>query len=230
MLEHSACLACYRRWEPPPPHAAAGPELLAAFHHANFGINFQSRYDHCVTCLFAWSALLLSREEVKPEVGGYGVRPLDVARIEGGRWQVNFKLPPGLEPGWHEVRLRTAESGFSNGLPIAVDVPAKTEKLTIADIRDGITWNAGEVDLGTGNLLSLWIDGLPENADRNNVRVYANQMRQAVEYLSAPEQNGLRQANFRLSDRIAPGAYNVVVRLGEAESPPVSLVVKGPAR
>jgi hypothetical protein len=36
---------------------------------------------------------------------------------EGG-WQANVRFPSGLEPGPHEVRLRTANSGYSNAVTV----------------------------------------------------------------------------------------------------------------
>jgi tRNA (mo5U34)-methyltransferase len=226
MLAHSACLACYRRWEPPPPAASGGPELLAEAHAVNFGINFQSRCDEYVCCPFAWPASHLELDDVQPEVRGYGVRPLHLDRIDGDHWQATFKLPPGLDPGWHDVRLRTSGSGYSNSLRIAVDMPARTDRLIITGICDGVTWRPGEVALreGNSNFLSLWIDGLGENADCNNVRVRVGGKRQAIGYLSAPDARGIRQVNVRLSE-LEPGRYEVSADFGETESPAASLTL-----
>src|SRR5580704_4686417 len=41
MLEHSACIACYRKWEPVAKLWGRAPELVEVWHHLNFGINFQ---------------------------------------------------------------------------------------------------------------------------------------------------------------------------------------------
>src|SRR5579863_8757881 len=45
VFEFSASMACYRAWQPPGPAAPPGPELLAAYHNMNYGINFESRFD-----------------------------------------------------------------------------------------------------------------------------------------------------------------------------------------
>ena len=41
VLEHSACLACYRQWEQPAASAAEGPELVAAAHNLKRGNQFR---------------------------------------------------------------------------------------------------------------------------------------------------------------------------------------------
>src|SRR5262249_6385881 len=40
IIEHSACIACYRQWESPSAGAQAGPELLEAVNNGDSGINF----------------------------------------------------------------------------------------------------------------------------------------------------------------------------------------------
>lgn len=46
VLMHSACVACYRHWEPSPAKPSQQtPELLGAHHHTNPGFNFYSSRD-----------------------------------------------------------------------------------------------------------------------------------------------------------------------------------------
>src|SRR5271155_2710945 len=123
VLEHSACLACYRQWERPAANAPEGPELVAASHNLSGGINFDSSRDESVSAWFRWEGRSLGFDDVRPQVDRYGVRPIHVAQTSEGKWQANFKLPPGLTPGWHEVRLRIGESHPGSAQRIAVDVP-----------------------------------------------------------------------------------------------------------
>jgi hypothetical protein len=99
VLDHSACLACYRHWEPVAADAAEGPELVSASHNLGGGVNFDSSRDELVSAWFRSKAHNLGLDDVRPEVGGYGVRPIHVARVNETEWQTNFKLPPGLTPG-----------------------------------------------------------------------------------------------------------------------------------
>lgn len=213
-----AHVACYRRWEPPVASPVAAPELLKTAHNTDGGLNFSSRRDDYVSCWFRTDAERLSREDVRPEVAGYGSLPLRVGRKEAGVWQANFKLPPGLPPGWHEVRLRAGSSGYSNTIPIAVDLPAETDALEITGLADGASWTPG---LLSGNVLSLWVAGLPDNADFRNVRVLAGGRELAVEYLSPAEGPGPRQINARFPEPLPPGDYDVAVSVGATQSPPM---------
>jgi hypothetical protein len=172
VLEFSACVACYRKWQPPPPDAAPGPNLLDAVHDANYGINFETRLDEYVAAWFNADASELDVNDVKPEIGGYGVRPLWLRSIGDGQWVVKFKVPPGLKPGWHEVSIRVGDSLPSNGKRIAVDIPLRTDPIELAGLRDGQSWVQNELDLGQGRTIALWVTGLPANVDRNNLHVF----------------------------------------------------------
>jgi SAM-dependent methyltransferase len=59
----------------------------------------------------------LDLSQVQLTVDGNPYPLLSVGRPEPGLWQVNARLK-GLEPGTHELRLRTARSGFSNPVTI----------------------------------------------------------------------------------------------------------------
>lgn len=184
LLEKSACIACYRKWDSTP-SAQEGPELLDAVHDTNGGINFDSRRDEYVNAWFVWKSAALSCDDVKPEVGGLGVRPIDVKRFESDVWQVKLKLPPGLMPGWHDLRIRVAGSLPGSARAVAVDMPLEQTVLQINDLTDGATWTPGRVDLRQGLVLTLWVNGLSDNADRNNVRVAINGERAEVTYVAS---------------------------------------------
>lgn len=215
MLEHSACLACYRKWEPPPEQAPAGPDLIEAFHDRNFGINFSSRRDEYVKATFKSSQRRLTLDDVKPEVSGYGVRPIHLHRDEDQVWEAVFKLPPGLEPGMHEVRLRLAGTTAAAPRHIAVDLPVEAEALVIGSVCDGKTWN--EISSQTESI-SIWLNGLPQNADKNNVEVRVNGARLPVDYVD-PEGG---QINARLGSSM-PSPFEIEVKCGTCSSSPVAV-------
>jgi len=225
VLRHSACVACHRKWEPPPakPEHRA-PELLDAIHHTNPGFNFCSSRDEYVSCWFTAAEQTLDRSDIRPEVGGYGSQATSLRREENA-WHVNFKLPPGLAPGWHEVRLRTKSSPFSNARRIAVDIPAKADSLSITGVCDGRTWTRDQVLVHDEAVVSLWVEGLPENADRNNVRVVLGGVRLAVDYLAGPDGENPRQLNAKVPRFVGTGELALTVAVGETVSAPAMVTL-----
>jgi tRNA (mo5U34)-methyltransferase len=221
VLEYSACLACHRHWEPANPR---GPrvELLSVFHNTNTGINFDTRRDEYLSAGFKTEERALKLPDVQPSVGGYGVRPIIVSDLGGGLWQSNFKLPPGLAPGWHEVSVAVRGGPASGGLRIAVDIPVPECAPRIAGIRDGATWAADALDLSSGRMLALWCAGLPENADRNNVHVTLNgTARCPIQFISPVGE--IRQINVEVPQRFTAGSADAVVRVGTSASAPVQI-------
>ena len=154
----------------------------------------------------------LSRDSVYPEVGGYGIRPVSVTPAEGGNYLVHFKLPPGLAAGWHEVSLGAG----GNSTEIAVDVDAAADHIEIQGACDGVSWQPFQVSLANG-FLSLWVEGLPRNADIANVRVEVGAQRQLVTFVGPPGANGVRQVNARV-ERCGQGASDVSVSFGDVRS------------
>jgi hypothetical protein len=139
---------------------------------------------------------------------------------------VNFKLPPLTRPGWHEVRVRLEGGPRSNPLRIAVDVPLVLGRIRLGDVCDGTTWKPGEVDAAKGSVISFWVEGLPENADLNNVKAALGSHRLRLLYLEPPKPApaGLlaifrrvpgRQVNAELAGDIPGGPASLVVRVGE---------------
>jgi hypothetical protein len=185
VLDFSACVACYRRWQEPegpgdPPH------LVTALHAENFGLNFRSDLDSWVAIWFD-SPLALNYDNVQPEVSGFGSRPLSVTELREHFWQVNFKLPPLDRPGWHEVRVRLAGGPWSNPQSIALDMPLVPGRVRLANACDGTTWKPGELDTTKGSVVSFWLKGLPGNADLNNVKATLGGQRLRMLYLEPPK-------------------------------------------
>ncbi|MGP0072893.1 MAG: DUF1698 domain-containing protein [Bryobacteraceae bacterium] len=211
VLEHGACVACYRHWKRPEVDAPEGPELLAAEHNQNAGINFDSSRDEMVSAWFRWPAPNVALDDVRPEVGGYGVRPLQIAHLREDVWQTNFKLPPGLTAGWHEVRMRIGESSAGSPQRIAVDVPLVAGEIQIHGVSDGTTWQPDQLDLSRGEMLSFWASGLPENVDCSNLCVLLDGRRLTVTYVQAAE--GARQVNVKVprESPVGPAAISVSV-------------------
>lgn len=227
VTEFGAAVACHRHWEPPAHVGIAGPRLVDVSHNRTGAINFESEREAYLTAFVDSPAGELTSHDVKPEIGGYGVTPVQVWHYAKQRWQVDFRLPPGLAPGWHDVRVRIGDSRPSNVLRIAVDLPLEVGPIRIVGVRDGVTWAANQIDINSGGALSLWIDGLPENADRNNVRVYLADVRLDVTFLEPAGSGGPRQMNARLPGDVRPGSSQLVVAVGNRRSDSVEIEVAG---
>jgi tRNA (mo5U34)-methyltransferase len=210
----TAGVACFRHWEPAPEHPAeAAPELTAVMNNRTLGVNFSIRKEEYLSCWFTASREP-ARDELRLEVGGYGVPALYVRPEAAGGWMANFRVPPGLAPGWHEVRLRLAQSAFGHARRIAVDVPARTANIVVKGLCDGRTWNPGEVR--AGSFVSCWVDGLPENADRANTSVRLGEAKLRVEFVGPSE--GLTQVNAAVPDGVPPGDAALTVECGGTTS------------
>lgn len=199
-LPYSASFACYRKWIAPREEWGPVPQLKDALHHLDFGMNFSVRRDDYIVAWFELDTTGLTLDDVFPEVGAYGVRPIHISRenTKERRWRTTFKLPPGLEPGWHDVKLRVRGSPLSNGVQIAVDLPLLGKTFQIESARDGATWQPDEVDLSRGTTIALWIVGLPEATDRGNLRVTVDGRLAEVSYLEAPNATNKRQLNVAI--------------------------------
>jgi hypothetical protein len=195
-------------------------ELLYACHHTTFGINFESRRDDYLAAVFRSSADRSMR--VEPQVGEYGVRPVSLSVRSPGIWQVNFKLPPGLTPGWHDVTMRV-EGVTSNATRIAVDMPLAESKIRIAGVSDGTTWARGVLERAHGSTLAAWIEGLPENADRANVRVRLGGDPVEVLYVSAAD----GQVNVNVPAEAPAGFYRLEAQVGGSRSEPFPVEIAG---
>jgi tRNA (mo5U34)-methyltransferase len=213
---YHAGVACHRKWEPIPAEAKRpAPELLAVANSRTFGVNFSTRKEEYVTCWFRTVEPAVTRDQLRLEVGDFGVPALYVRPDEDATWMANFRLPPGLGGGWSPVRLRFADSAFGNTtLRIAVDLPLRVEQLDLKGVCDGTNWNAQEVKASDGGFISCWVTGLPENCDRANVAVHLGETKLRVQYVGEPDVEGMRQVNAALPAGMGKGEQPCRVECG----------------
>jgi len=225
--DHHAVVACYRKWEPVPAEAAGdAPEVLTIENARTNGINFSTRKsDEYLAAIFR-----TSRDTVTPGMLGLEVDNLGAACLfvtpEGDAWRATFYLPPGLAPGWHGARLRFDDSRFGREFRIAVDIPLAVEKIAVKEVFDGVTWTKGEVQAGERAYLSGWIAGLPENADRANVRGFLGNHRLDVDYVGEPDAQGYRQVNAKVPENIATGEQEFRLKCAGVSSNALSVAVR----
>ena len=120
-------LVAYRRWEPVQTVAGnAPPFLCSAVNNRHNDILFQPGKDEYV-CLAFLSDDNPTKDDVRVEIDEYGVPPIVLIHHEAGHWQVNVKVPPGISPGDHDVRVGTCAGGFSDPVRIRM-LPAGAER------------------------------------------------------------------------------------------------------
>jgi len=214
-LSYGAEIACYRTWLPVAGTQPA-PELLAASRDPSGGINFQTRFDEYVAIQFRATGQRLALDDVRPTVGGYGVRPIFVAQTHDGTWRANFKLPPGLSAGWQDLTLRIGDSAESGAVRVAVDLPPATAPAAIEGVSDGTTWEPGLLRLSRGNVLAIWAAGLADNADQVNTSVSLGGERLRVDFLEPPRAGAARQINVFVPPEVPEGMFELCINGGAA--------------
>jgi len=224
---YHAGVACFRKWEPVPAEVKRpAPEFLAVANTRTTGVNFSTRKEEYISCWFRTAQAPVTRDQLRLEVGGFGVPALYVRPDEGGKWMANFRLPPGLGSGWSPVRLRFADSAFGNTtLRIAVDQPLRVERLAMKDLCDGKTWRPGELEVSGGGFVACWVMGLPENCDRANAAAYLGESRLLVDYVGEPDANGKRQVNAVVPGETRKGEHLFRVECGGVSTGPAPLKV-----
>jgi tRNA (mo5U34)-methyltransferase len=221
----AATVVCYRNFEEPDSSNGTAPELLSCAQMTNYGVNLRSDRDEYVSGWFSSAVEDLNCIDVQARVGAFDSRPVFVGKI-GDLWQTNFKLPPGLEPGWHDVRIRAGGGPWSNALRIAIDVPVSTEQLEIAGACDGKTWKPFEVELVDEPVLTLWVSGVPENAGRNEMVIKVGDHDLAADYVGRWEDGKASQVNVSLPAEVGRGVHSVTVAIGGVSSEPVEITCK----
>ncbi len=225
----SATFACYRHFQDIGKASQAAPVLAAAVHAKDFGLNFRSDRDDCASAWFTCQAPNLTRADVQVSVGSFHVVPVAVAPRDGA-WQVTFKIPPGLETGWNDVRLRTTTSPWSNPAKIALDMPIEVTSLAITGAADGKTWTPFEVQISSdpndAAVLSLWVAGLPENRDHRNLHIQLGPHAIEADTIAPWESGQPSQVNVFLPGDAPPGIYPLTVAIGGVTAAPVSITVR----
>jgi hypothetical protein len=192
----------------------------------DFGVNFSSERDEYIACWFRTEKEAISRDDLRLEVGEFGAPAVFVRWDERGAWQANFRLPPGAEPGWNTVRLRLENSRFSNALQIAVNIPLAVERITVKEVFDGLTWHRGEVRVSAQEAyITCWVQGLPENSDFSNVKLWLGEQRLRVTYMGEADEQGYRQVNATVSRDCAKGEFPFSIESGGVSSAAIPLRV-----
>jgi tRNA (mo5U34)-methyltransferase len=224
--DRHARVICHRHWEPPPPHPAVpAPVLVDARHNWNSGVLFSSDKEEYLSCWFRCDAGELTRDQVLPEVGEFAAPVLVIRKMDAGVFVANVRIPPGLAPGAHVVRLRLDASAYSNQRIIFLDTPLRAGQFSILKVCDGVDWTENRISLAAGGYLTIWITGLPGDADLASTELYAGNLRIPLTYVGPVLPDGARQLNAQLITVLGPGQFGLYVRQGTGVSDIVQITV-----
>jgi uncharacterized protein (TIGR03437 family) len=123
------------------------------------------------------------------------------------------------------VRLRFADSDFSNAVRIAVDLPLNVSWIACNGVRDSVNWKTDEITVTEDGHLSCWVTGLPENADRNNVHVLLGGIPLRVTWVGAADARGGSQVNATVPGSTPKGEHALRVECGGIRSEPYTVRV-----
>ena len=227
MPDRRAGVVCRRRWETPPPDPAGpAPVLYSAVNNRTHDIYFHPGKDEYICVYFSIDVAGLTRDRLRVEIDEYGAPVLVVASLRPREWQVNLRVPPGLAAGPHLVRLRTADSAYSNAFRIhmqyAGDSPeplsrrvsgptAITEPAPVLyEVRNAMTESA--IFQGHRNeYVCCRFRTAETGLDRDRVILEIDDSRQSILFLTDLGA-GAWQTNSRLPAGLAAGAHLVRVR------------------
>jgi tRNA (mo5U34)-methyltransferase len=225
--DQHAVVACYRKWEPAPAELSGdAPDIRTIENARTNGINFYTRKsEEYLTCLFRAPRNPVTPEMLRLEVGEFGAAALFVTP-EGDSWRATFRLPPGLDPGWHTARLRFRDSRFGREFRVAVDMAPEAKQIHLKEVFDGLAWTRREASVGQRGYLSCWVAGLPENADRGNVRAFLGKSRLEVDFVGEPDAEGYRQVNAVIPANVISGEHVFRVECAGVSSGTLPLAVR----
>ncbi len=221
----SAGIAARRRWTNLPQADRPPIEIFGLSCHLHRGRSFRSEKEEYIALWCIWpapGAPLL--DVVFPEIDGFGIAPL-AASLTANGLLVSVRVPPGLTPGQHWVRLKIGRSGWSEPLKFYVDLAPIATDLTISSIHDGVTLLHGQVDWKEGGWITIWVAGLSVEADAGNTIVELA----GVPHLPDMVDPVRGQINVRLRPVIRAGEVELIVLHRGSKSNASMLTVTGVA-
>jgi hypothetical protein len=166
---------------------------------------------------------------MRVEIDGYGLPALLLTGTGDNGWQANLKLPPFLDSGLHELRLRTTKSAFSNLFPITVGPAAPREVVSGFRPAAAVTETAPEIYAVESNVtgtasfrgykneyLCTWFRSKEAELKRQDVLLQVDGRDVGVLFLTDVGQ-GRWQTNSRLPGELSPGAHRLSLRTARSQ-------------
>jgi len=225
-----ARVTCCRRWEPPPENTPQpAPWIHAAINNRTNDVYFHHGKDEYVCLYFKSPEQGLTLGQIQAEVDGYGVPALVVADLGRNGWQMNFRIPPWLEAGPHQVRVRTVSSPYSEPFRIEklmrAERPARSgrrregevspacataEAPVLTHLENSVTETRTFQGLRNEHLI-CWFTTPETGLTREDVILEIDGVEEPVLFLT-DLRGGAWQTNSRLPANLSPGARQVRVR------------------
>lgn len=120
VADRRAGVVCRRKWEDPPSDAGESPWLNAAINNRTGDLQFHPDKDEYICLYFNSPEPDLKRGDVLVEIDDSAAAPLILVALGRRGWQANLRVPPGLTPGRHTVRVRTRRSTWSNSVGVVM--------------------------------------------------------------------------------------------------------------
>lgn len=220
-----ASVVCKRRWpEPAALPSENPPQLHAVVNNRTYVATFHPLKDEYLCCFFKSKEQGITADSVFVEVDGFGTHALVVSETEGG-YQANCLRPPGLEPGRHEVRIRTRRSGPSNAAAFTMldesgrDAPGSRQPLPIPppELCSAEFRSTGDLRLlaNRGGSLVCYFRSPAQSVSASDVTIEVEGRTAEAHTISALG-DGIWQANVLLEETLKAGSA-VRIRLGEGE-------------
>ena len=223
--DRRAGLTCYRKFEPAPAMPTAEPpRILSAVNNRSNDTHFNPAKDEYICLYFTSLQHDLTRDQLRVEIDGFGVPVLLLAGSRAKGWQANLKLPPFLDVGTHQVRLRTTESNFSNMFAITAGPVPPREVISQLPGMAEVTQPAPQIYAVESNVtgtasfrgykneyMCVWFRSKEPELKRQDVFVEVDGGNVAVLFLTDVG-GGRWQTNSRLAADIQPGLHLVRVR------------------
>lgn len=224
VTDSTARIAAYRQWRHLLEDSKPPVVLVSVNCHSHRGRCFRTEKEEYFALWCAWDGPPAPNlADVFPEVDGFGVAPIACSIAPDGLL-VSVRVPPGLAPGRHEVRLKIAGHMWSSPQAFYVDLPLLDHPIRLLAVQDGITWENNVADWGNGGWLTLWLDGLSMEGDPGNTTVHID----GVPHLPDAVCPAQGQVNVRLRPVVQAGSHDVTVFHRGAQSNTERLLVKGP--
>jgi tRNA (mo5U34)-methyltransferase len=225
-IRESRChVTCYRTW-PEAEGPDVAPVLMEVENTATRTPRFAGDRDEYLSVWFKHDDPAMSCDDVAVQVGPYGSRAVLLQKTGAAGWHLDCKLPPGLDAGTYPVRLKSRNTRWSNQFSIRVgtlDAPqgvanVHSPDLLILGVADGFSWESDRVTVREQTWMSIWVLGIPPEAQRHEVSVRLNDVELEADFVSTVHEDGWRQVNVRLPDDIQSGYSRTSVRCAGQES------------
>lgn len=224
--ERRAGVTCHRRWEPEPAEVHVEPAwLYSAVNNRTNEAIFHPGKDEYLCIYFRSAETGLTPERLRIEVDGYGANALTLHDLGNDDWQANSRLPPGLAPGEHVVRIRTDATRFGNEFGIQLHdsrlqparAPAPPEPSSAIQPAPAI--DSLENSLDRSNLLHGYrserlvcrFRGAPRDLSRDSIFARIDRQSIPVAFLTDLGQ-GRWQINLEVPRDLVPGTHAIRIR------------------